>query len=177
MLAAALKMTHANSAIQFVIALGPNQTSYVVASIRENFAKSCQQLPENLIYVQNETYEALTAADAAAVTSGTATLEAGILGTPLAVVYRLPRFDYELFKRFVSVPHIGLINLIAGERLAKELIQDEFTAQTLSDEMLRLLDPNVNAEMRSRLRRLSDELQASSNKTKAGEVILEFIKP
>ena len=77
----------------------------------------------------------------------------------------------------MSVPHIGLINLIAGERLAKELIQDEFTAQTLSDEMLRLLDPNVNAEMRSRLRRLSDELQASSNKTKAGEVILEFIKP
>jgi lipid-A-disaccharide synthase len=81
-----------------------------------------------------------------------------------------------LFKRFVNVPHIGLINLIAGDRLAKELIQDEFTAETLSNELFRLLDPEVNAEMRARLRQVSDALQAEINGMSAGEVILEFIK-
>jgi len=176
MLAAASKMTDANSTVQFVIALGPDRTSDEVESIRKDIANRGQQLPENLIYVQNETYEALTAADAAAVTSGTATLEAGILGIPMAVVYKVPRFDYQLLKPFVQVAHIGLINLIAGERLVKELIQDEFTAETLSDELLRLLDPKINAEMRAKLAQVSDELQAGSSKPQAGEVILEFIR-
>jgi lipid-A-disaccharide synthase len=126
--------------------LGPTDF-HEVASIRKNNVDRGLRLPDKLICVQNETYEALSAADAAAVTSGTATLEAGILGTPMAVVYKVPRFDYQLLKPFVDVPHIGLINLIAGERLAKELIQNEFTAETLSDELLHLLDANV--EMRA----------------------------
>jgi lipid-A-disaccharide synthase len=176
MLAAASRMADADSSIQFVIALGPNRTSDEVALIRKNIADRGQQLPKNFTYVQNETYEALSAADAAAVTSGTATLEAGILGTPMAVVYKVPRLDYRLLKPFVQVPHIGLINLIAGERLAKELIQDEFTAQALSDELLRLLDPHVNAEMRARLHQVSDEMQAGGSDAQAGEVIIEFIK-
>ena len=176
MLAAASRMADADSSIQFAIALGPNRTSDEVALIRKNIADRGQQLPKNFTYVQNETYEALSAADAAAVTSGTATLEAGILGTPMAVVYKVPQLDYRLLKPFVQVPHIGLINLIAGERLAKEFIQDEFTAQTLSDELLRLLDPKANAEMRARLHQVSDELRAGSSNAQAGEVILEFIK-
>ena len=81
------------------------------------------------VVVENSTYDALNASDAAAVTSGTATLEAGIIGTPLTIVYKGSRLNYGLLRPLIDVEHFGLINLIAGERVAKELIQDEFSAE------------------------------------------------
>ena len=176
MLDAASIMAKSDPAIQYVVALAPNRTSDEVSAIQKSIESSGRELPTKLICVQNETYEALNAADAAAVTSGTATLETGILGTPMAVVYKVPQFDYRLLKSFVNVPHIGLINLIAGERLATELIQDEFTGGSLADELLRLLDPAENSAIREKLRRVNERLQQSSNAARAGEVVLEFIR-
>ena len=175
MLKAASRMTETDPAIQFVIPLASGRTIAEVDAVQEQLG-SGRKLPGRLVCIQNETYDALNAADAAAVTSGTATLEAGILGTPMAVVYKVPRFDYPVVKRFVDVPHIGLINLIAGERLATELIQDEFTEDALADELLRLLEPKVNNAMREKLHLVSEQLRQADSAARAGEAVLEFIR-
>jgi lipid-A-disaccharide synthase len=176
MLDAASRMSGADPAIQFVVALAPHRTLDEVKSVQERVQTRGRELTSQLVCVQNETYEVLNAADVAAVTSGTATLEAGILGTPMVVVYKIPRFDYQLLKGVVNVPHIGLINLIAGERLAKELVQDEFTGAALADELLRLLEPEENRAMRENLRLVSERLKKGDTDTRAGEIVLDLIR-
>ncbi|HYH80556.1 MAG TPA: hypothetical protein VEX86_12190, partial [Longimicrobium sp.] len=79
-------------------------------------------------------------ATAALVKSGTTTLEAGIAGTPMAVVYRMAPLSYALARRVVKVPHIALANLIAEKRVAPEFVQDAATPQALADALLPLLD-------------------------------------
>ncbi len=72
---------------------------------------------------------ALYHARASIVASGTATVEAALLGNPFVVVYRLSKLSYAIARRFVTVPHVAMANLIAGRRVVPELIQDAFTAE------------------------------------------------
>lgn len=125
--------------------------------------------------VENQTFDALNASDAAAVTSGTATLETGIIGTPMAIVYKTSAINYSLLEPLISVEHYGLINLIAGERVSKELIQHEFTPETLAAELLRLLEPATNAEMRAKLRTATDKLGHGGASKRAAAAILALI--
>jgi lipid-A-disaccharide synthase len=82
----------------------------------------------------------LAFATAALVKSGTTTLEAGIAGTPMVVVYRMNAASYAVAKRLVKVPHIALANLIADARVAPEFVQDAATPDALADALLPLVD-------------------------------------
>ena len=172
MLEATAKMAESNPEIQFVIASASNRDESDVRKIVD--AAGHGSLPLIKI-VENETYDALNASDAAAVASGTATLEAGIIGTPMAVVYKTSALNYGLLEPIISVEHYGLINLIAGKRVAKELIQREFTASTLSTELMRLLEPAVNTSMRAELKTAADKLGHGGASKRAAETIIKLI--
>ena len=77
--------------------------------------------------VEGATYDALAAADCAIVASGTATVEAALLGTPMVVIYRVAPVTAFFLRRMIRTPFISMVNLIAGQRVAPELIQDNFT--------------------------------------------------
>lgn len=97
-------------------------------------------------------YDTLAAADLVWVASGTATLEAGLLQKPMVIAYRLSRLSYWVGRLLVRVEHIGMVNIIAGERVVPELIQDEVTADRIVAETRRMLRPEVN---RSVVRKLA----------------------
>jgi lipid-A-disaccharide synthase len=78
--------------------------------------------------------------DLAVVASGTASLEAAIYGIPTVIVYRVSGFNYWLAKKLVHVPHIGLANLIARERIFPELVQEQATAENIATAVQGLLD-------------------------------------
>lgn len=162
--------------IQFVICFaGSRNTDRIKADLkaaRNGGAGS----KANILVTHGETYEALSASDVAAVTSGTATLETGIIGTPLAIVYKSSLFNYLALRPLIKVPHFGLINLIAHERLAKEFIQYDFTPENLSAELFRLLDPQTNAEMRWKLKKAVDTLGEGGASQKAAKAILRELK-
>lgn len=90
--------------------------------------------------VESATYDALGAADCAIVASGTATVEAALLGTPMVVVYRVSPTSAFVLKRMVRSPFIAMVNLIAGRRVVPELIQDQFTSAAVVEEVRRLLE-------------------------------------
>lgn len=171
MLNAAAKLRSANNQIQFVIAAGSTEAKQDIDRV---FAEREDQT--KFIVIEGQTYDVLNASDAAAVTSGTATLEAGIIGTPMAIVYKTSAINYSLLEPLISVDHYGLINLIAGERIVKELIQHEFTANTLAAELLRLLEPSANAEMRSKLQKATDKLGHGGASKRAAEAILGLME-
>ncbi len=85
--------------------------------------------------------EALAASDVAICSSGTATLEAAILGVPAVVVYRLPRLTYEVGRRLVRLPHFSLVNIVAGGEVVPELLQNEVNGDRIAAETRRLLEP------------------------------------
>jgi lipid-A-disaccharide synthase len=93
-----------------------------------------------IIRVEGETYNALAAADCAIVASGTATIEAALLGTPMVVVYHVRRTTAAILKRMIRTPFIGMVNLIGGRQVVPEFIQDKFTPEAVEKEVRRILD-------------------------------------
>jgi lipid-A-disaccharide synthase len=94
---------------------------------------------ENIKLVYNQTYDVLKGSDAAVVTSGTATLETALIGTPQVICYRANPISYAIGKRVVKIKYISLVNLIADQPIVKELIQDDYNIENLLRELERLL--------------------------------------
>jgi lipid-A-disaccharide synthase len=118
--------------IQFVHAVAPNLSPEML----DAFAKPAVEIKR----VENDTYNALAAADCAIVASGTATVEAALLGTPMVVIYRVSPITAGILRHMIRTPFIGMVNLIAGRQVAPELIQDAFTPQAVESEVHRLLE-------------------------------------
>jgi len=93
----------------------------------------------NVIPIHEDTYNLLLNAEAAIVTSGTATLETALFEVPQIVTYRASKLNYEIGKRLVRVKYISLVNLIADDPVVKELIQDDFSVQNVVDELRLIL--------------------------------------
>lgn len=156
---------------------------FVICASNETAAAHCRRIldtaavGENFFLVTNRTHDVLAAAEAGAITSGTATLEAAILNLPMVVVYKTSRLNYGLLKPLIDVPHYALINLVAGERLVTELIQDDFTPRRLADELMTLLAPARNAAVRSDLQSAAERLGHGGASQRAAELILELVNP
>jgi lipid-A-disaccharide synthase len=95
----------------------------------------------DLPIVPNDRGEAVAAADVALSSSGTATLEAAILGTPVVVMYRLSRATYALAKKLVRLPHFSLVNIVAGKAVVPELIQKDVNGARIAAEVRALVAP------------------------------------
>lgn len=173
MLRSAEYLTRRRPELQFVIALARNRSEQEVddAFVRSGVRRDALKL----LTVSGETLDALNASDAAAVTSGTATLETAIIGTPLAIVYKTSPLNYRLLRPLISVEHFGLINLIAGERIAAELIQDDFTARSLGDEILRLVEPETNRKVRLQLAEATEKLGHGGASKRVAEAVMRLL--
>ncbi|MFN0150753.1 MAG: lipid-A-disaccharide synthase [bacterium] len=122
--------------------------------------------------VTAETYSVLAAADLVLVASGTATLEAALFETPMIVVYKTSAISYAIGKRLVRVPHIALANLVAGERVVPELIQDAATQESIAGEMVALLrDDSRRAVMRETLAGVRAKLGEPGAAARAAEIV------
>ncbi|HSJ26507.1 MAG TPA: lipid-A-disaccharide synthase [Longimicrobiales bacterium] len=123
-----------------------------------------------------DSWSLLNHARAALVKSGTSTLQAALAGTPLVVTYRMHPLTYFLAQRLVEVPHVGLVNLVAGERVAPELLQDEASPEHLAAALLPLLDEASPERQRAvaGLARVREALAPPAGGRSAGERVAEL---
>ena len=143
-----------------------------VAAVLDDF--QAQKGPAKLVRC-GDSITATAAADCAAVTSGTATLETAVVGTPLVVLYRLSPVTYWLARRLVQVPFIGMVNLIAGREVAPELVQGDAEPETVAKTLADLLaDPDRLARMRLELAEVRAHLGTSPS-ARAAEVVTEVV--
>lgn len=111
--------------------------------------------------VEGFTWDCLAQADVALAASGTVTMEAALLGTPLVTFYKVNALSWLLGRWLVKAPFLSMVNLVAGRRVAAELIQHEMTAESLATEALRLLeDHKACAEMRADLAEVAANLKS-----------------
>ena len=120
-------------------------------------------------------YDALAAADLVWVASGTATLEAGLLQKPMVIIYRLSPLSYWLGRLLVRVDHIGMVNIIAGERVVPELIQNEVTADRIVAETRRMLRPEVNRSVVRKLAAVRHRLGPSGAPGRVADMALSLL--
>lgn len=126
--------------------------------------------------VENQTYNALAAADAAIVSSGTATVEAALLNAPMVVVYRVTPLTALLAKPLVRTSYFSMVNLIAERRVVAELIQKDFTPSKLAQEVLRLLnDPRAREDLRAGLAEVRQRLGPPGAVDRAADAIVQLL--
>jgi len=130
----------------------------------------------NVRVVENQTYNALAAADAAIVSSGTATVEAALLDVPMVVVYRVTPLTALLAKPLVRTSYFSMVNLIAERRVVPELIQKDFTPAKVSAEVLRLLnDERAREEIRADLAEVRKRLGPPGAVDRAADAIAALL--
>ena len=127
--------------------------------------------------VRGDTYAVMRAADLLLVNSGTATLEAGLLGTPMVVCYRLSRLTEAWVRLLVRVPWISLANIVLGRAVVPEIYQAALTPERLAGEALRLLDsPAALEEQRAAFRELGGALGAPGVGPRAARHIVDLME-
>lgn len=122
--------------VSFMIAT-PNER--IERLVKETVSLS-QEKPSRLDVVCGQAREVMRQADAAMVTSGTATLETALIGTPHILVYKTSAFTYWFARSVVKIKHIGLVNIISGKTVCPELIQDAASPEALVEQTAQLLD-------------------------------------
>ena len=162
---AVARLAAQDASLQFAVAVAPTLQR---GQLQEAFSGTPARL------VQGDTHAVLGAAELGLVASGTATVEAALLLTPMLVVYRVSPLTYLLGRPFVSVPHFAMANLIAGKRVVSELIQGDFTAERVATEALALLrDPALRARMREELSLVRRRLGAPGASGRAARAVFD----
>jgi len=162
--------------VQFVMVVAPSRSSDEMRDIVRAQRATPLPLPSCLHIVSGQSREALAASNVAAIASGTATLEAALLGTPMVIVYKESMINWHVLGSLITTDHYGLVNLVGGERVATELMQDDLTGERLANELLSLLDQERNAGMRSRLRKVVNELGEGGASQRAAELVLDALQ-
>jgi lipid-A-disaccharide synthase len=130
-------------------------------------------LPLTLLF--GHSHEALAAADIALVASGTATLETALFKTPMVIAYRQSPISWAIMRQMAYLPYVGMPNILAGEKLVPELLQDQATPQALADALLALLrDGEARKRQIARFRDFHAMLRQNTAE-KAADAVLEVM--
>jgi lipid-A-disaccharide synthase len=146
-----IQQTCQSTAPHFILAIP--SANVLGSNFRERISQASIQV------LEGQTWDVLRSADLALAASGTVTIEATLLGTPMVAFYRVNKLSWLMGKHLVNVPFYSMVNLVAGRRIVPELIQNDMTPARLAAEALSLLDnESARAFMRSELQAVARKL-------------------
>lgn len=153
------------------------KTRFILAqasSIDDNLLQSLlARSPVPVKVARDQASEVMAASDVLLIASGTATLQAAVVGIPMVLLYKTTRLTYRLARWLIRVKWIGLVNLVAGRSIVPEIVQDEATAERLSQEVRRLLsDAKAYNDMRQGLNEVRLSLGEPGASRRAAQVVL-----
>jgi lipid-A-disaccharide synthase len=170
MVSAAEILTSRYADLRCVLPIAPTISPDLIQSI---ISKSSLKI----ITSTKDVYRVLRVCDLAMVASGTATLETAIMGVPMVIAYRVSPLSFWIAKMVVKVPYVGLVNLVAGEEVVPELIQDEVTPRGLADKALAILeDENKKADMINNLRMIKERLGGPGASLRTARIALQMME-
>jgi lipid-A-disaccharide synthase len=165
---AARQIRSAVPGAQFMVARAPSLGDELFEAVRGL---------EGTVVIEGDTDTVLASADVALTASGTATVQTALHNTPMVIVYRVSPFTYALGRRLVHVDAIGMVNLIAGEKIVPELVQDDFTPDAVAREAVSMLtDRDRTARIRDGLARVRARLGGPGASRRAAEAVLRVVR-
>ena len=156
--------------VQFIIPVAPGldwgEVQNLVGSKRENIR-----------VVENNIYDVMRISDVVIVASGTATIEAAIMGAPMIVVYRVSPLTYLLGKMLIKVKNIGMVNIIAGKTVVPELIQKDVTPEKITSAVVQILEnPSKQEEIKKELSSLKEKIGNPGASFRAAQIIISLLQ-
>ncbi len=171
MLVAAKRLSAAGVARRFAVGLAP---SVDLAAVGRLVKAALEEGGPRVDVFERKTYEVMAAADVVLISSGTATLEAALLGAPMVVCYRVSRVTEAVVRLLVTVRWCSLPNLIANRGVVPEVLQDELTGQRLAAEAQRLIeDPAAAGAQRAAFEQVRAQLGAPGVGRRAAQAVIE----
>jgi lipid-A-disaccharide synthase len=129
------------------------------------------------VVVESDTNTVLASSDVVLTASGTATVQTALHDKPMVIVYRLSPLTYRLGRRLVTVDTIGMVNLIAGEKIVPELVQDAFTPEAVAREAVSMLSDRERASrIREGLARVRERLGGPGASRRAAEAVFRVVR-
>ncbi len=145
-----------------------------------NAAAIAPQLAEaglDVTITRDRIHDLIRACDAVISVSGTVTLEIALVGTPMVIIYKLSPLTYQLAKRLVKVPNIGLCNIVAGETVVRELIQDEANTKNIAAEIGTILtDAGYDGTIRHKLAQVRSRLGCGGASRNVARLIFTLMR-
>lgn len=142
---------------------------------RETLETIVREKGSDVPIVPNDHGEAVAASDIALSSSGTATLESAVLGTPVVVMYRLSPATYFLAKKLVRLPHFSLVNIVAGRNVVPELIQDDVNGLRIAHEVRKLVQPDVYRDVTEALAEVRAKLGEPGTAARVAQEIITMV--
>jgi len=163
------ELSRVDTNLQFVVSRAPT-------ILPEFLMDRLGETNDRVRILEGPIYDGLAHATAAVVASGSATVEAALLGTPMVVVYRVGRASYCLGKPFVNLPFYSMVNLIAERELVPELIQSAMTPANIVEQVMRLLDEDNARAMRRGLADVKQKLGGGGASARAADAVLSHFE-
>ncbi|WP_298268313.1 lipid-A-disaccharide synthase [Geobacter sp.] len=155
--------------LQFILPLAPSLTM-------ADIAPQLTATGLDVTVIRETVYDVMQVCDAIVTVSGTVTLEIALMGVPMTIIYKVSPLTYHVGKRLIRVDHIGICNIVAGERVVPELIQHEASAERIAAEIGRYLDDGeYAAAVRGRLSLVKEKLGAGGCSARVAALVCEMI--
>lgn len=152
---------------QFIIAGAPSQEYEFYATFLKN---------KDVHFINNRTYDLLSVAHAALVTSGTATLETALFKVPEVVCYKGNWASYQIAKRIITLNFISLVNLIMDKEVVTELVQDDFNKKRVKEELIKILNPEYRKQLLKQYDVLEQKLGGMGASENTAKLIIKDLK-
>ena len=169
MLAAARKMSERDPGLDFLL---PVASALDRSEIEALVATSDVRVR----VTQESVYDVIASCEAVVTCSGTVTLETALLEVPMCIVYRMSALSHAILSRLITIPYIGLVNIVAQKSVVRELLQSEATAENIARELFEILEnPDYRARMHAGLRQVRDNLGSGNGSANMAELVLSLL--
>ena len=171
MLETAQQMRDSNPALKFIL---PVATTLDYNAILQQ----CEQAGLDIQLARDDIYDLIPCCNAIVSCSGTVTLEIALLNAPMCLVYKISWLSYQIMSRLITIPHIGLANIVARKLIVKELLQEDATPHKVASELFRILeDKTYRTQIVSDLAKVRDNLGEGGGAEKMARLALSFTSP
>lgn len=142
----------------------------------DEIQRQCDNTSIAITLTQGDLYDVINSCDAIVSCSGTVTLEIGLLKVPLCVIYKLSWLSYQILSRIITIDHISLVNIVARKQVVQEMLQDDASAESISEELFKLLDHgDYRQQVLQGLQHVKDSLGPGEGSKRMAELTLSLI--
>ncbi len=169
MLATARQMSETKQQLQFVL---PVAAALDLDAIK----RQCDQSQLDIKLSRDNIYDLITCCDSIISCSGTVTLEIALLGVPMCIVYKMSGISHAVISRLVTIPHIGLVNIVAEKSVVQEFLQNDATVDNVSREMIKIIDDrDYRKRITNDLLTVRENLGEGGGSAQMARLVLSFL--
>lgn len=138
--------------------------------------RQCDESQLDIRLTREDIYDSIVCCDSIISCSGTVTLEIALLGVPMCIVYKMSWLTYAIMSRLITIPHVGLVNIVASKLVVQEFLQNEATVDNISQEIFKIIDDQVYREqIKKDLLKVRENLGEGDGSGKMAKLVLSFL--